>query len=657
MAEGLSYGITLEDRMSGPAASASQSLAALATDLASGKRALAAYQSQLALSKQTGDVDAYRNASQAVAEQKLKVLGLSAAYSTAAQTLHPLVEEEKRLAASASLAEKAAKGSAMEIAKATKFAAEEKKRSSLESALAQKSAFDATAAAAAAETAAITGGLSLVAAGVVAATAVLGGFIIKGAELAIEATQGKMAMVSMFSALGGGIVVGEETESMLGELSERIGVTKNELAPFTKSFMAMGIEGKEALEKVTLAAASAQAILGDPKAALAFENLTKKIQVAVQTGQGLKIPAKGLGSLAEMGVRVDEVAKRMNISSGALAEQLKNGTVNAKEFGDALQSALIDKGAGPLQRMGSSVANIRKMFGQSIEDMFEDMEKSIDPFMVQLKEFFSIFSQSTNSGKAMKAAIGGAFQYVFHYATLVIPYIHRGFLRMILYSLTAAVFIKKHWKEISTVLTVAGYAIAGIGILLAGLGAMVVAPFVIAGAAVYALGAGLIWLNDKFFEIVKGAAEAGANLVVGFVNGIKGGIGSIADAATDMAGAAVGGLKNALGMKSPSKVMFQLGGFAASPFAGGIDAGVPQVEAAGANLGAAAAGGTASGMRAGDYKLPGADAGSAAGGGGMTINGGIKLEITAPSGVTHALEITETALATLFERLALQQGL
>src|SRR5260221_460329 len=120
-------------------------------------------------------------------------------------------------------------------------------------------------------------------------------------------------------------------------------MTKDSLAPLTASFMAMGISGTDALEKITLAAASARALMtGTGKdGAAAFESLTKKIQVAVQTGHGLKIPAKGLGSLADMGIRVDEVAKLMNVSSEALSAQLKDGSVNAKKFGDALQDALI----------------------------------------------------------------------------------------------------------------------------------------------------------------------------------------------------------------------------------------------------------------------------------------------------------------------------
>lgn len=476
------------------------------------------------------------------------------------------------------------------------------------------------------------------------------GLLQSGAELAIEATMAKLSMVSMFAALGGGQEAGEKTEEMLSDLSAQIGITKEALAPFTKSFMAMGIEGTEALKKVTLAAISAQAIMGDPAAAHSFENLTKKIQVASQTGHGLKIPAKGLGSLADMGIRVDEVAKRMNVSSKALADQLKAGTVDAAKFGDALQDALIEKGKGPLDRMGSSMANLKKMFGQSIDDMFEDMGTAIEPFLAQVKDMLGIFSQSTNSGKAMKAGIGGAFTFIFGVATKAILPIKHFFLDLVIVSLKTYILVKKHWLSVQATMMDFGVVVKGV--------ADSFAFFLKAVDFVVALDESLTSMVDKVSGLYDDMSAAGSSFVDGFVNGIKDGIARAGQAASDLGAAAKKGVKDFLGISSPSKEMYQLGGYTSEGFSGGLNAGTPKVAEASKQMGAATVSGATSGLRASDYATkPGTGATGGESGAGTAVNGGIHITIQAPNGVTNAIELTETAVAILFERLALQQGL
>jgi CheY-like chemotaxis protein len=132
----------------------------------------------------------------------------------------------------------------------------------------------------------------------------------------IQSTQAKDQMVSMFDALGAGKITGLQVDDMLSDMSAKLGVTKDAMVPLVKEFTSMGITSQDALEKMTTAALSAKALAGGADAgAQAFSALSKKIQLAGETGQGLKIPIKGLGSLAEMGLTVDDVAKKMGASS------------------------------------------------------------------------------------------------------------------------------------------------------------------------------------------------------------------------------------------------------------------------------------------------------------------------------------------------------
>src|SRR5262249_4898417 len=143
-------------------------------------------------------------------------------------------------------------------------------------------------------------------------------------------------------------------------------------------------------------------------------------QLAAQTGQGLKIPLKGLGSLAEMGLTVNDIAQQMGISAKALGAQLRAGSADAKKFGDALTDALIKKGAGPLERLSASWENMSKKLSQSFNDMFKDID--VGPFLEAVKSLFDIFDSKTNpSGAALKAGIGGFFKEVFATATKVVP--------------------------------------------------------------------------------------------------------------------------------------------------------------------------------------------------------------------------------------------
>jgi len=456
-----------------------------------------------------------------------------------------------------------------------------------------------------------------------------------GAELAIEATLAKRSMIDMFGALAGGEEQGRATEEMLSDMSRQLGKTKDELAPFVAKFMALGVEGEEALHTMTLAAVSAQAIMRDPGAAVAFENLAKKIQLAAQTSQGLKIPLKGLGSLAEMGIRVDDVAKRMNMSTHDLAEQLKKGTADAGAFGDALQDALIEKGAAPVARMGLSMKSLGKMMSQSIDDAFEDMDQAIEPFLVQLKDMLSVMSANEAGGIALKATMGGAFKYIFSIATEALPKIEEYFLRLAIASVQAYIVVKQNWTEIRGALEPV--------VLFA---KMIAWQMQQAADGLTRFGNALEKVSGFASRTFGGVGhEAGGQFIKGMSQGITDGIPEVQKAAGAGAVAAKVSTETKLEIHSPSRVGFRLGRQYPAGIAMGMHAGERDVERAGERIGVASVRGSVE-----------ASPGSSGRGAGVTIHGGVRIEIAAKDGVTHALELTETAVASLFERLRLAQG-
>lgn len=84
--------------------------------------------------------------------------------------------------------------------------------------------------------------------------------------------------------------------------------------------------------------------------------------------------------------------------------------------------------------------------------------------------------------------------------------------------------------------------------------------------------------------------NAGSNLIQGFVNGIAGAIGSVIAKAREVASAAVAAAKDALGIRSPSRVFKSIGAQVLAGLTDGLD---PRVAAA---AGAAAAGGLVRGF-------------------------------------------------------------
>ncbi len=518
---------------------------------------------------------------------------------------------------------------------------------------------------------ALAAGAALV--GLVAGFAAL---VFAGAKFAIASSQAKAQMLSMFDALGEGKITGVQVDDMLDGLSSKLGQTKDTMVPLVKEFASMGITSQDALEKMTTAALSAKALAGGADSgAQAFTALSKKIQLASETGQGLKIPLKGLGSLAEMGLTVDDVARKMGVSAKVLGEQLKGGTADAKKFGDAMQNALIDKGAGPLQKMSLGAANLGAMLQQYIGDMFEDLSADVDPFMAAVKDLFSIFDSKTKpSGEALKAGIGGFFKQVFAAATKVVPLVKHFFLDLVIYGLKAYIAMKPiiGWFEalaakqatmdvLVTAFNILGGVVAVTVAVLGGILAVIgfiAYGFVYGAVGIYNMAAALTnfiigigtFIGGAAVALagwVAGAATAAYDFVAGLVAGIGNGAGQVVDAVKGLASSATGAFKGALGIHSPSKVMMGLGGHIASGAAEGIEAGSSDVH------------GAASGMA--DSAVKGATSGGSAPSGG---GGGKGATITFESGsilINGAGKdvegLTEELVSQVFQRMALESGL
>jgi hypothetical protein len=497
--------------------------------------------------------------------------------------------------------------------------------------------------------------LAVAGAAVVAAGALVG-LIFKGSELALEVTEMRDELRTTFEALGNGPGAGAKTLAMLDQLGLKLPQTTKQLGEWATTLMSAGMRDAPALEKGLKAIASAQAIIGSQgdAAAKKVTTLLSKLSEAAQLHKPFQLTEKQLQGI---GVDVADIAKQLGIPAAKLRAMMKSGAVDAKKFGDALQEALIEKGAGPLEKMGNRLSVVWGKFKENIGLLFADVDTG--PFIAGLKDVLSIFGQNTASGKAMKAAITGAFNAIFSVAAKVFPYVKAALLQVVIAGLKIYIALKPAAKALSELFKSGkdGQGLATFMRILIPMFDLIVGGAKVASRGIVAF-VGVVKMIEGAFDSAKakvtavmaeiksivggGGSAAGGSLIDGLVAGVESKSGMIMAAIRNLGGSIIDSLKGALGVHSPSTEMMKIGNFAGQGLALGMKASNDNVGGAAASMSGATMGGAAAGAKGGPSS-----------GGGIHIDS-ITINI---NGAGNAHELTEQAAALIFERIALEQGL
>ncbi len=508
---------------------------------------------------------------------------------------------------------------------------------------------------------------ALAAAAMAALTAVavgVGVALYAGAQQAIEANdelerlQLTMAGLANTDDAGGAALVED-----LDKLSQQLPQTRKQLADWSQTLLGAGVKADE-LDDRLRAVASAQALMGTKgdEAATKVQNLFAKISESEQLGTKLKVNEKTFQGL---GVSADDVAKKMGLSGAEMSAQLKSGAVDAKKFGDALQEALIEKGAGPLEAMSGDLDVIKAKFAEAITKQFEDpaIKAAITELGDGMKKFVGLLDHGSTSGQVLHFLITTVFTGLFKMAAKVLPYVYLFLLKLETAALKIYIAFKpviKHFQKLSgetdSLSTIEGI-MDGIVVYLVLMGEELA---VVADVILDVVDA-INWITDglgsaydaveKFAKDILGyfssddGQEMGSNLIDGIISGLTGGQSVVFDKMSDLADGALKSAKKVLGIASPSREMAKLGGFTAEGFAAGIDQGAGAASDAGAGLAFNARSAAAS-----------SGGGSTGASGGLTVNFASGA-INVAGGAGSALDLTEEALALVIEKLALEQGL
>lgn len=342
---------------------------------------------------------------------------------------------------------------------------------------------------------------------------------------------------------------GDALTAMVGRVTDQFAVGREQVVGYMQSLVKARVSGKN-LEAALEGAATMASVFGE-EAAGQFITMSTQAQF--------------------FGGSVKRIANNVQAKFGEAARSLKLG-------------------------LGAQLAQLKTDFGR----LFTGLK--IEKFLNGLHEMLSLFSQSTASGRALKAMVELMLQPLYDNAFALGPILKnlwRGMIIGVLMVTVAVLKIRNAFRDafgkdtISNIdwANVALYAGATMGIALAGALALVavaaaafITPFVIAGKTT-------MWFVDQFrwaYNFLTTEANGWSTLGSLFVDGLILGIKTAATKAFDAVKNLGQGLKNAftsvMQIQSPSRVFFGYGVNIGQGAIQGMEHVQPQVNEAAASM-------------------------------------------------------------------------
>lgn len=357
---------------------------------------------------------------------------------------------------------------------------------------------------------------------------------------------------------------------------------------------------------------------------------------------------------------------RMGLRGRALSEALEGVAITASVQGDAMarrfagMTAAAVRTGGSVRRLADDVrarlGGIARRQAMSLERQMTRLREGvsaifsglqIEGFLSALNSVTSLFSQSTETGRALRTMVSALFNPLIDQIGAAAPLIRRFFQGLVIGAqrIVIGILRLRNWwlrtfgaSDILAGMDAQNFALhAGIAVMglfavsalgaAAALGALVVviglvvasvlliaAPFIAVGATITAVSVAIALAIGRVYESIVSTdwADAGRSMALGIARGLELGRDIVVKAVRSLARSATEALTETLGIASPSRVFARLGVEIPRGLAAGVDRGAPEASAAVEDVGRSAAEAPIGGAR-----------GALGGGGGVSVSIGV----------------------------------
>lgn len=419
---------------------------------------------------------------------------------------------------------------------------------------------------------------------------------------------------------------GDEFNAVVDQLARRVPLAKEKLQEMAKEMALLKLGGRD-LQAGLTATAIVTSALGDA-AGRGVRGIVEQSKAIKRFTLGARDMYGEYAALAGTGLtRADllgALAKQLGKSLPEVERMLYRGRVKLKDGLRALESAA--KG-----RFGKTISGQLLSFDTQISKAKESLSSLVDgvniePALVGLKAFLSMFDEGTVTGKAVKLVLTSTLNAVARGFEIAGPIAKEFFLGMAIAALKVYIALKPLYNSVRdffgfkpgdgiekalTAGKVAFYAIATAAVVVGASVLLALSPLIILGGLLYAsfvLVAGAFSRVSNYVKALSTAfadaydeilsidfGQLGTSIIEAIVNALKSGAGQVFESIKSLGSDMLKKFKESIQSASPSKLFFRAGLAIPQGVGGGVESGTPEVHDAIEGLGRARPAGAAGG--------------------------------------------------------------
>lgn len=394
-----------------------------------------------------------------------------------------------------------------------------------------------------------------------------------------------------------------QLDAVIRGIAEEVPIARAKLGEMARELRTLRFDSRQtqlavsamAFAESALGAGASAAVKGIAEASKATRRFTIGARDLYGEYQGLK--GTGL-SKADL---FAALAKNLGTSVGGVEQLLRRGQISVRQGLEGVDAAMRKKFGSTIRAQLLSLPVQFNKFKEGIADLFGDI--NIEPFLEGIREVLSIFSQTTASGRAIKAFLTDAFAGLGEVAKAVFPMIKAFIFGLIVGALQIYVALRPIGREFAKLFKVKGDGLAtafNAGVIamkvfagvIATLGSLVIVTWSSIIGIVTVVGSVISAVTARVKGVVSTLkdyswADIGIAIVKGLADGIKNGAGLLWDGIKFLGRGAVGLFKGIFQIGSPSKLFRQYGEWTVEGYEIGVRSEAPKAHAAVAEIGSA----------------------------------------------------------------------